>query len=97
MIPIQINLTALLHALRTMGALFCASLLAACSPFTLLNGTGPDSGYRNLTTVRYGSEARQQLDVYQPAVSRNGIVVVFFTAVVGAWGSVRNIVLLHKP
>lgn len=83
MISIPIKLTAWLHTSRTIGALFSASLLAACSPFTLLNGTGPDSGYRNLTTERYGSEARQQLDVYQPAVSRNGIVVVFFYG--GSW------------
>lgn len=83
MIPIPIKLTAWLQALRTMGALFIASLLAACSPFTLLNGTGHDSAYRNLTTVRYGNEARQQLDVYPPASSRNGIVVIFFYG--GGW------------
>jgi acetyl esterase/lipase len=62
-----------------------ASLLSACSPFPVLNGLGLDSAYRKLSTLRYGAEPRQQLDVYQPAVSNNGIVVVFFYG--GGWST----------
>ena len=69
--------------LRKVGALFTAALLASCSPFTVLNGLGPDGGYAKMSSVAYGSSSRQQLDVYQPTVSRNGIVVVFFYG--GGW------------
>ena len=58
-------------------------LLASCSPFTLLDGLGPNGGYTKIPSVAYGSSSRQQLDVYQPTVSRNGIVVVFFYG--GGW------------
>lgn len=50
---------------------------------TVLNGVGQESGYRKLTSIPYGSEARQQLDIYQPRVSRDGVVVVFFYG--GGW------------
>ena len=69
--------------LRKVGALLTAALLASCSPFTVLNGLGPDGGYAKMSSVAYGSSSRQQLDVYQPTVSRNGIVVVFFYG--GGW------------
>ena len=36
-----------------------------------------------MSSVAFGSSSRQQLDVYQPTVSRNGIVVVFFYG--GGW------------
>lgn len=63
--------------------LIVSSALGACSPFPVLNGLGTDSAYRTVSTVRYGDAPRQQLDVYQPAVSNNGIVVVFFYG--GGW------------
>lgn len=69
--------------MRRIVALLVTSLLAACSPFPVLNGFGSDGTYRKLSTLRYGNETRQQLDVYQTAVSRNGIVVVFFYG--GGW------------
>lgn len=79
------EITPVLHsrALRYFCALLLTSLLAACSPFPVLNGLGSNSAYRMVSTVRYGNEPRQQLDVYQPAVSRKGIVVVFFYG--GGW------------
>ena len=64
-------------------ALLCAGLLGGCAPFPVLNSLGSDSAYRTVSTVRYGNETRQQLDVYQPAVARKGIVVVFFYG--GGW------------
>lgn len=66
-----------------LGALLLTPLLTACSPFPVLNGLGSDSAYLKLSTLRYGDAPRQQLDVYQPTVSRNGIVVVFFYG--GGW------------
>lgn len=69
--------------MRRIVALLVTSLLAACSPFPVLNGLGSDGAYRKLSTLRYGNEIRQQMDVYQPAVSRNGTVVVFFYG--GGW------------
>jgi acetyl esterase/lipase len=63
--------------------LLSLGLLAACSPFTVLNGLGSDASYRKLSTVAYGSLPRQKLDVYQPKKPHNGIVVVFFYG--GSW------------
>ena len=83
MITLRIRLNALIHALRNIGALLAAGLLVSCSPLSVLNGLGPDRGYRDVTSISYGKEPRQRLDVYQPNVSRNGIVVVFFYG--GGW------------
>ena len=69
--------------MRRIVTLLVTSLLAACSPFPVLNGFGSDGTYRKLSTLRYGNETRQQLDVYEPVVARNGIVVVFFYG--GGW------------
>lgn len=69
--------------LRGIVALLFTSLLGACSPFPVLNGLGSDNAYRSVSTLRYGNESRQQLDVYQPVVARKGIVVVFFYG--GGW------------
>ena len=71
-------------------------LLASCSPLIVLNELGPDSAYRTVTSVPYGKEARQQLDIYQPIVSRDGIVVVFFTVAAGEPDKVTNTVSLRK-
>ena len=84
MTSLSIKLRACLRTLRNAAAVLTAGLLAGCSPFTALNSVGPDSGYSKVSHVRYGTEARQQLDVYQPALSRDGIVVVFFYG--GSWG-----------
>ena len=65
------------------AAVLLAGLLSACSPFPVLNGLGSDSAYRKLSTLHYGDASRQQLDVYEPAVSNQGIVVVFFYG--GGW------------
>jgi acetyl esterase/lipase len=69
--------------LRTGWLLLAAALLVACTPFTALNGLGSDSGYRQLSTVGYGSLPRQQLDVYRPVAPHRGVVVVFFYG--GSW------------
>ncbi|MHB8914802.1 MAG: alpha/beta hydrolase [Thiobacillus sp.] len=71
------------RVLSYLGALLITPLLAACSPFPVLNGLGSDSTYRQLSTLRYGDAPRQQLDVYQPAIANKGIVIVFFYG--GGW------------
>lgn len=85
MTSFPIKLRQCLRTLRNATAILAAGLLAGCSPFTVLNGVGPDSGISKVSHVRYGNEARQQLDVFQPAVSREGIVVVFFYG--GSWNT----------
>lgn len=69
--------------MRRIVMLVVTSLLAACSPFPVLNGLGTDSTYRKLSTLRYGDATRQQLDIYQPAVADQGVVVIFFYG--GGW------------
>lgn len=63
--------------------------LAACSPVMLVNAITPTSAFTKTTGIAYapGGNARQQLDVYQPAATDSGRalrpVVVFFYG--GAW------------
>jgi hypothetical protein len=64
MSAIGVKCNVLLRALRNVGALLAASLLASCSPLNVLNGLGPDNGYRHVTRVPYGNDARQQMDTY---------------------------------
>ena len=71
------------RVLRYLSALLLTPLLAACSPFPVLNGLGTDTTYRKLSTLPYGDAPRQQLDVYPPAIANKGIVVVFFYG--GGW------------
>ena len=62
------------------------ALLTACSGLDLLNATVPTSTYRRSDALAYGSDPRQQLDVYQPAASvGNAPLVVFFYG--GSWSS----------
>ncbi|WP_455825862.1 alpha/beta hydrolase [Pseudomonas graminis] len=63
-----------------------AALLAACSPIKVLNALTPSSTFTKTSSVAYGDDPRQQLDVYRPlpAIS-NAPVVVFFYG--GSWNS----------
>lgn len=80
---LQPRFNAFKRMLGFLKALLLTPLLAACSPFPVLNGLGSDNAYLKVSTIRYGEAPRQQLDVYQPAISRKGIVVVFFYG--GGW------------
>lgn len=62
-------------------------LTAACSPLSLLNALGPrDGGARRVaTSLVYGDDPRQTMDVYAPAAARGLPVVVFFYG--GGWDS----------
>ena len=62
------------------------ALLTACSGVDLLNATVATDTYRRSDGLAYGPDARQQLDVYQPAAgTRDAPLVVFFYG--GSWSS----------
>jgi acetyl esterase/lipase len=62
------------------------SLLLGCSPLRLLNAFTPSGGFHKSADLPYGSDPRNQLDVYTPsAVAANAPVVVFFYG--GSWNS----------
>jgi acetyl esterase/lipase len=67
-----------------------ASLLAACSPISLLNSLTPSSSYRETAGLAYGTDPRQKLDIFspigatdKPSARQNYPVVVFFYG--GSW------------
>jgi len=63
-----------------------AALLAACSPINVLNALTPSSTFTKTTSIAYGDDPRQKLDVYRPVTaSPNAPVVVFFYG--GSWNS----------
>ncbi len=67
-------------------SMFLATLLAiaACSPFTILNGTISDDGFTVQSGIRYGPDIRHSLDVYIPRQRTGPLpVVVFFYG--GSW------------
>ena len=62
------------------------ALLTACSAVDVLNATVATDTYRRVDDQSYGTDARQQLDVYQPAADiKNAPLVVFFYG--GSWSS----------
>jgi acetyl esterase/lipase len=62
------------------------ALLTACSGVDLLNATVATDSYRRTESLHYGADARQRLDVYQPASPvRQAPLVVFFYG--GNWSS----------
>ena len=62
------------------------ALLTACSGVDLLNATVATDTYRRTEGLHYGPDARQRLDVYQPAILlRHAPLVVFFYG--GNWSS----------
>lgn len=63
-----------------MAALLSGALLAAgCSPLGVLNALSPSGHYASETSEAYGSESRQQLDVYRPlAAAPDAPVLIFF-------------------
>jgi acetyl esterase/lipase len=65
-----------------------AVLLAACSPVRILNDLVPSDSYGLKSGIAYGSQPRQQLDVYQPLAARmppagHRPLIVFFYG--GTW------------
>lgn len=63
-----------------------AALLAACSPIKVLNALTPSNTFSKTSSVAYGTDPRQKLDIYRPVTaSPNAPVVVFFYG--GSWNS----------
>jgi acetyl esterase/lipase len=62
----------------------CCLPLGGCSPLRLLNIRTPESGYRQIKDVEYGSGHRQKLDIYIPVEKADTApVVIFFYG--GGW------------
>ncbi len=85
----------LLHKLWIVGVALAVVVVAggalvACSPLTVINAVTPTSTYQLNGDIAYGSDPRQQLDVYVPRQSTTAAsvrlpVVVFFYG--GSWNS----------
>lgn len=74
------------RAWRLLFGSVLVSLLTACSPLKVLNALTPSSTFIKTRDIAYGSDPRQQLDVYQPRqVVPGAPVVVFFYG--GSWNS----------
>lgn len=75
------------RVIRAATILFVAACLGACAPVDVLNALTPNTGYRLSAGVRYGTQERQELDVYRPTTPRSALapVVVFFYG--GSWVS----------
>lgn len=68
------------------GCIAIALVVSACSgvkPIDLLNAVTPNTGYTVEEDIRYGSDARQTMDVYYPTTTASGHVIVFVYG--GAW------------
>ncbi|MEN0106619.1 MAG: alpha/beta hydrolase [Pseudomonas sp.] len=76
-----------MRRLLTPLLLTLSTLISACSPVGLLNAITPTDTYRKTTAIAYGSDPRQQLDIYTPTVKKPGPtpVVLFFYG--GSWNS----------
>jgi len=63
-----------------------AAFLAACSPIKVLNALTPASTFTKTSSIAYGDDPRQKLDIYRPVTALpNAPVVVFFYG--GSWNS----------
>ncbi|NGP53118.1 alpha/beta hydrolase [Thioalkalivibrio sp. XN8] len=61
------------------AAVLAATLLAGCSPVTVVNALSPSAHYQADTGLAYGEERRQRLDLYRPVdAADDAPVVVFF-------------------
>lgn len=59
------------------------AVLSGCSGLGLVDGLTPESGYRPVETIAYGTEARQKLDLYRPLSEGSHPVAIFFYG--GSW------------
>ena len=68
------------------AAVLVAALLSACSPLGALNAVSPAGSVQATTSIRYGADPRNMLDVYRPAANAGQApVIVFFFG--GNWVS----------
>jgi len=80
------------RSLLLAGLAILAVAVAGCSPLAIVNGLARSDTYKVTSNISYGPDARDKLDVYQPAekaqrpAPRGGYpVVVFFYG--GSWNS----------
>ncbi|MGC6372342.1 alpha/beta hydrolase [Pseudomonas sp. K2I15] len=67
-------------------SLALVAFLAACSPIKVLNALTPSSTFTKTSSIAYGDDPRQKLDIYRPVTALpNSPVVVFFYG--GSWNS----------
>lgn len=64
--------------LRLFFCWLAAAGLPACSALDLVNAFVPDNGHKISRDIAYGTEARQRLDIYAPAMTEGGAPVVIF-------------------
>ncbi|PIB44418.1 esterase [Pseudomonas sp. 2822-15] len=63
-----------------------AAFLSACSPIKVLNALTPTNTFTKTSSIAYGPDPRQHLDIYRPVTALpNAPVVVFFYG--GSWNS----------
>ncbi len=63
-----------------------ATLLAACSPIKVLNALTPTNTFTKTSSIAYGDDPRQKIDIYRPVTALpDAPVVVFFYG--GSWNS----------
>jgi acetyl esterase/lipase len=68
------------------SALLLAGAIAACSPLAVVNAVSPAGSVQATSSIRYGADPRNMLDVYRPSAStKNAPVIVFFYG--GNWVS----------
>lgn len=68
---------------------FMACLSSACSPVKMLNSLVPENGYELVSSIEYGANARQKLDIYLPKAPEKSTtlkkVIIFYYG--GNWDS----------
>ena len=70
--------------LLVLAALVLLGTVAACSPLQTINALTPSTTYVRTDDLSFGSDAREQLDIYAPSDVKGGApVVVFFYG--GSW------------
>jgi acetyl esterase/lipase len=68
------------------AAVLAAGALAGCSPLSVVNAVSPGGASNAETSIRYGSDARNMLDIYRPKTgAATAPVIVFFYG--GNWVS----------
>ena len=72
--------------LGSVVTLLLAGVLSACSPLRVINAVTPGSASEKTRDISYGSDPRNQLDIYRPRDGNGAApVVVFFYG--GSWNS----------
>lgn len=75
----------LVNARQLLPAVSLLLFTAACSPLSLVDATLPEGDWRQLPPLAYGSEPRQQMDIYLPGQGDPKALLVFFYG--GGWES----------